>query len=69
MAKVVVITDSKGKVLGSVRGDPITTDSGTIEFRRPPAADVNYHELHVPEDVLTLSAAERHTKLAQLLKS
>ena len=72
MPKVAVITDAEGRVLGSVRADPIETDSGTIQFQsRPPAdladlrgeAQTTSLELELPEDFSPIE--ELHRELAR----
>jgi hypothetical protein len=54
MPKVAVIRNAEGRVIGSVRTDPIETDSGRIQSEsRPPAgaeAQTTFLELELPED-------------------
>lgn len=61
MAKLIVITDPDGRVVGSIRADPIDTEIGTIQFSPPSqaalrrqsarfATDLTYHELEIPDE-------------------
>jgi len=84
MPKVIVITDTGGRVLGSVRADPIETESGTLQGEnlgfqaRPtgtdraaggPAAEVQYHEIELSEDLLGSPAEDLHAELARRVGS
>jgi len=75
MAKLRVLTDSEGNVLGTVRTDPIETDSGTIQSEgRPPAesrdvAAIDYRDLEVPDDLLERSPENLHMELRRRVQS
>ena len=49
MAKVRVITDREGRIVGSVRLDPIKTDKGTIQFQARPSSQQKSHDLDIPD--------------------
>ena len=68
MTKLTVITSPEGRILGSVRSDPIQTDMGTIEFQRRPTSEVKYHELDIPEELLQQSVERLHEHLDKELK-
>ena len=82
MPKLIVITDAEGRILGSVRADPIETEAGTVQFQVPARADMRpgqaqadaidemkYHELEVPEQLLGGSVEELHKELRQRIES
>ena len=68
MPKVFVITDSEGRILGSVRGDPVETESGTIQFRPHPTAH-KYQEMELTEDLLSGSPEELHREFERRLRA
>jgi hypothetical protein len=68
MAKVIVITDSEGGVLGSVRGDLIETNSGTIQFQPLPGPH-KYHEIDLSEDIMRMPAEELHREFERRLRT
>jgi hypothetical protein len=68
MARVTVITDPKGHILGSVRSDPIKIDGGTLKFQKRPADNLKYYELDVAEDMLSHPAERLHEHLGKELK-
>jgi hypothetical protein len=77
MPKVLVIKDSEGRVIGSVRADPIETESGTLQFEAPsaraeggptqiqgqPVPELQYQERDVSEDLLAGPPEELHREL------
>jgi hypothetical protein len=78
MAKMIVITNASGNVVGSVRADPVETDIGIIQAQIPgraapsPAyrqddqrADFIYHEVDVPDELMGGSVENLHTALKQ----
>lgn len=69
-AKVFVITDRDGRLLGSVRGDPIETENGTLQFGPPPHGlehDNRFHEVEIPEELLAGPVADLHEEFKRLL--
>jgi hypothetical protein len=75
MAKVVVITDSEGHVVGSIRADPIETEDGTLQFQTPnrtiqspEGTELRYHEIDVPEHLLDNPPESLHRELGQRVK-
>jgi hypothetical protein len=85
MPKVIVITDTGGRVLGSVRADQIETESGTLQgvdlglaparstgtdrAAGGPAVEVQYHEIELSEDLLGSPAEDLHAELARRVGS
>jgi len=71
-----------GRGCGSVRADPIETESGTLQFEMPPdrteagltqvqgsrVAEIRYHELDVPEDLLAGSLEDLLRELERRVK-
>jgi hypothetical protein len=57
MAKLVVITDMQGKLLGAVRSEPYRTSNGKV-IRFVPHPRHKHYPLEVDERVLQLSANE-----------
>ncbi len=58
MAKITIITDKSGKLLGAVRSDPIKVGDRTLQFHRHPLGNHLYHEIEV-EDALLRGPVER----------
>jgi hypothetical protein len=57
MAKLNVITDSNGKLVGAVRAEPFKTKEGkNLEFR--PHPDYKHHVIEVEDHVLKGPASE-----------
>jgi hypothetical protein len=68
MPKLNVITNREGRILGSVRSDPIETEIGTVQFQRRPTPEVKYYELDVTEELLHQPAERVHEYLLKELK-
>ena len=82
MPKVVVITDSEGRIVGSVRADPIETENGTLQFQMPTGksaggtariqgpqgGELTYQELDVPDELLDSTPDDLHRELALRIK-
>lgn len=57
MAKLSVITDANGKLLGAVRSEPVKTQDGRmLQFQ--PHPNHKHHEVEVDEKLLRGPAAE-----------
>jgi hypothetical protein len=66
MAKLSVITDAKGNLLGAVRADTFKTGDGTLEYRAHP--NYKHHVMDVDEKLLNGSAKELGKHLRENLK-
>jgi hypothetical protein len=69
MAKVRVITDREGRIVGSVRLDPVKTDKGTIQFQVRPSSQQKSHDLDIPDALLSQSVENLHKEFERTLKS
>ena len=69
MAKITVVTDARGRVLGSVRSDPIEVDGVTLQFRPVPDSGVEYREFEVADKLLSGSVEQLHAEIEQRLKA
>jgi hypothetical protein len=85
MARVIVITDKEGRVVGSVRADPFETENGLIQARVPstiestPSAmetsatraggDFRYQEVEIADEYLERPVEELHNELGHMLRN
>lgn len=71
MPKLIVITDTQGKVLGTVRSDPIqVTESGdTIQFDPVERDEYKYREVEVADDLMKQSVERLHEEMAKKLEA
>ncbi len=60
MGRVIAITDSSGKLLGVVRGDPVETDNGVLQAIPLQRTDEIHHVLDVPDEIFSMTLPERH---------
>jgi hypothetical protein len=51
MARMTIITDRDGKLLGAVSTTARAEDGSTQPFMQPPHTEQNYHEVEVPDDL------------------
>ena len=51
MARMTIITDRDGKLLGAVSTTARAEDGSTLHFMQHPHAEQNYHEVEVPDDL------------------
>jgi hypothetical protein len=68
MPKIIVITDERLVVLGTVRADPVPVDGGTVQFVPYPNDKHLHHELDVNEEWLRRPVDELHRHVAGRLK-
>jgi hypothetical protein len=64
MPKLTVLTDSSGKVIGTVRSDPVQTRQGTLQFHAPVTDKHTFHEIEVTAKLLELAPDELHAEVA-----
>lgn len=69
MAKIIVITDTQGNILGSVRSDPIEADGVMVQFQPVPDSRVEYHELDVSDSFLDGPVERLHAECGQRLRA
>lgn len=70
-AKIFVITDAAGKIIGSYQ-PPVKLPTGAPSFRPAahPTAGHKVHELDLPENMQNIASAEElHRQLAELLRA
>ncbi len=66
MAKLSVITDAKGNLLGAVRADSFKTGDGALEYRAHP--NYKHHVMEVDEKLMKGPAKELGKHLRENLK-
>lgn len=69
MAKLTVVTDRGGNVVGTVRSDPLQTSQGELQFVAPTSDTHTYQEIEVPDELLSSGADQRHAAVAELIRS
>jgi hypothetical protein len=82
MPKLIVYVNAAGRVFGAVRGDPIETEDGILQAVVPERrtgreglrsqheqAEVSYHEIEVPENLLASRPEDFHQELERRVKS
>jgi hypothetical protein len=69
MPKLTVITDINGKVMGTVRSDPVQTDQGELQFRVPRSDRHAYQEIEVPDELLSSEPDQLHARVAELIRA
>ena len=68
MAKLTVITNREGRVLGSIRTDLVKTDRGTMQFKARTSSEQKSHDLDVPDELLSKDVENLHRELERRLK-
>jgi hypothetical protein len=68
MAKVTVITNREGRVLGSIRTDPVKTDRGIMQFKARTSSEQKSHDLDIPDELLNQDVENLHRELERRLK-
>lgn len=69
MAKLTVVTDRGGNVVGTVRSDPVQTDDGEIQFAAPTSDTHTYQEIEVSDELLSSGVDELHAVAAELIRT
>ena len=68
MARLALITNTSGNVLGTLRTDPVHMDGHTLRFRPVEKEGLKYHELEVEDELLNSTAEELHRDLEARLR-
>ncbi len=63
MAKMTVITDTEGKVLGALPTDPIQVGNTTIQYQPLPHEGYSYSEVEVSDDCMRKSSEDVYKEL------
>ena len=71
MPKLIVITDTQGKVLGTVRSGPIqvTGSGGAIQFDPIKSDEYRYREVEVADDLMEQPVERLHEEVKKKLKA
>jgi DNA gyrase inhibitor GyrI len=71
MPKLIAITDTQGKVLGTVRSDSIqVAESGdSIQFDPIEGGEYKYREVEVADDLMEQSVERLHEEVAKKLEA
>ena len=69
MAKLTVVTDRGGNVVGTVRSDPVQTSEGELQFAAPTSDTHAYQEIEVSDELLSSEVDQLHAVVAELIRS
>lgn len=69
MAKLTVVTDRGGNVVGTVRSDPVQTSEGQLQFAAPTSDTHTYLEIEVSDELLSSRVDELHAVAAELIRT
>jgi hypothetical protein len=65
MAKLIVVTDRAGNVVGAVRSDSVQTDDGELRFYAPKSDKHSYQEIEVADELLRADPGQLRVEVAR----